>query len=262
MGSVAKDPDYYELLSISASASESEIRRAYRKTSLLYHPDKVANFTPEIAEKFQHVQKALDVLTNAEEKQKYDQSRQTKLRLKAEHDALESRRRKLKEDLEAGERGAAANSAGTNVTKRTWTQRDLDIKRIAEENRRKREAACLRKAQEAHERAAAEAAAEKEESSSSDSMDRSVKVRWIREGEGLDIDKEVLEESFPTGEVEDVVMLKDKKRRVDGREKKVVMGTGVVVFTSKSAAKKAVARGLWDGIQSVSWAAEKEADLS
>ncbi|RMZ75673.1 hypothetical protein DV737_g5184, partial [Chaetothyriales sp. CBS 132003] len=260
MDSVAEVPDYYELLSISASASESEIRRAYRKTSLLYHPDKVANFTPAIADKFQHVQKALDVLTNAEEKQKYDQSREAKLRRKAEHDALESRRRKLKEDLEAGERGAA-NAAGTNGTKRTWTQRDLDIKRIAEENRRKREAAGRQKAQEAQERAAAEAVAEKEKSSS-DSMDRSVKVRWIREGEGLEIDKAVLEESFPTGEVEDIVVLKDKKRRVDGREKRVVIGTGVVVFTSKSAAKKAVARGPWDGIQSVSWAAEKEADLS
>ncbi|RMZ76879.1 hypothetical protein DV738_g4658, partial [Chaetothyriales sp. CBS 135597] len=231
-------PDYYELLSISVSASESEIRRAYRKTSLLYHPDKVANFTPDIAEKFQHVQKALDVLTNADEKQKYDRSREAKLRRKAEHDALESRRRKLKEDLEAGEQRASASADGGNTssnggTKRTWTQRDLDIQRIAEENRRKRQAA-----------------------------NRSVKIRWIREGDGLDVDKESLLESFPAGEVEDVVVLKDKKRRIDGREKKVIIGTGVVIFTSKSAAKQAVARGPWDGIQSVSWAAEKEADPS
>ncbi|RMD43633.1 hypothetical protein DV735_g1495, partial [Chaetothyriales sp. CBS 134920] len=236
MGSVTEEaPDYYELLSISVSASESEIRRAYRKTSLLYHPDKVANFTPEIAEKFQHVQKALDVLTNAEEKQKYDRGREAKLQRKAEHDALESRRRKLKEDLEAGEQRAADGLAtSTNGTKRTWTQRDLDIQRIAEENRRKRQAA-----------------------------NRSVKIRWIREGDGLEIDKESLLDSFPAGEVEDVVVLKDKKRRIDGREKKVVIGTGVVVFTTQPAAKQAVARGPWDGIQSVSWAAaEKEADPS
>ena len=252
--SAGAETDYYEFLGISANASESEIRRAYRKASLLYHPDKVGK-APDTLEKFELLQLALSILTDADEKQKYDQTREAKLRRKAENDALESRRRKLKEDLEAGEKGAAAGFASANGAKRTWSERDLNIQRISEENKRKREAATLRKAQEVQERATAE-------EKSTDSMDRSVKIKWIKEGDGLDIDVEGIEQSFPSGEVETVLVLKDKKRRLEGREKKLLTGTAVVVFTSKAAARKAVLKGPWTGVESIVWANEKEVEPS
>src|SRR4051812_4309302 len=90
--------DYYELLDIPPTASESEIRRAYRKTSLLYHPDKVKP-TPENLDKFQLLQTAISILTDPTEKTKYDQTRAAKLRRQAETAALDSRTRKMKEDL-------------------------------------------------------------------------------------------------------------------------------------------------------------------
>jgi DnaJ homolog subfamily C member 17 len=248
--------DYYELLSIPASASEAEIRRAYRKTSLLYHPDKVQP-TPENLDKFQLLQTALNILTDVTEKQKYDQTREAKKRRQAETAALDSRRRQMVEELEKGE--AAAANGSTGGMKRTWTDRELEIKRIQEENRARRETATARKVQEAQARAEATQKKE-EETTSSDSIDRSVKVRWIREGEGLDIDQEALEENFAAGDVENVVLLKDKKRRIEGRDHKVLLGTAVIVFSSQAMAKKVVSQGPWDGIESVEWAATKAGD--
>ena len=244
--------DYYELLSIPATASEAEIRRAYRKTSLLYHPDKVKP-TPETLDKFQLLQTVLNVLTNVEEKRKYDQTREARQRRLAETAALDSRRRQMVEDLE--KREAASVNGVKNGIKRTWTDRELEIKRIQEENRKRREAATAQKAQ--HAKAQAEVAKTKQEDQSSDSIHRSIKVRWIKEGEGLDIDQETLEENFPAGDVENVVILKDKKRRVEGRDKKVLLGTALIVFTSVAIAKKVVPQGPWDGIESVDWAANK-----
>ena len=255
-------PDYYALLGVPATASESELRRAYRKTSLLYHPDKVKP-TPETLDKFQLLQTALNILTDADEKAKYDQNREAKLRRKAEEEKLEARRRKLKDDLEVRE-GAAVN--GTNGMgmgmKRNWSQRELEISRIKEENRLRKEAALGKKIEEVRERTRQEEedrkAKEKQDEGHTDSIGRSVKVRWIKEGEGLEIDADALEESFPAGEIESVVLLKDKKRRVEGRDGKVVMGTAVIVCSTIAAARRIVAKGPWEGIENVNWAAEKE----
>ncbi|KAK4946737.1 hypothetical protein LTR10_014239 [Elasticomyces elasticus] len=254
VGEADMSVDYYELLSIPATASESEIRRAYRKTSLLYHPDKVKP-TPENLEKFQLLQTAINILSDAAEKLKYDQTREAKQRRQAETAALESRRRKMKEDLEKREGPTTGMAFGVSGTKRTWSDRELEIKRIAEENRKRREAVVQQKTQEAQARAEAE-------ERPSESIDRSVKVRWVKEAEGLDIDQDALEENFPAGDVENVLVLKDKKRRIEGRDKKVMLGTAVIVFKSLAIAKKVVAQGPWEGIESVGWAAEKEPDAT
>ncbi len=245
--------DYYELLAIPATASESEIRRAYRKTSLLYHPDKVKP-TPENLDKFQLLQTAISILTDAAEKSKYDQTREARHRRLAETAALESRRRKMKEDLEKREGNVTGLPTSVGGTKRTWTDRELEIKRIAEENRNRREAAVAQKTQEARARAEAQ-------EKPVESLHRSVKVRWIKEGEGLDIDQESLEDNFPAGDVENVLVLKDKKRRLEGRDKKVMLGTAVIVFKTLATAKKVVAQGPWEGVESVAWAAEKEPEV-
>lgn len=257
-------PDYYSLLSVSASATESEIRRAYRKTSLLYHPDKVKP-TPETLDKFQLLQTALNVLTDADEKGKYDQKREAGLRRKAEEERLESRRRDLVRDLEGREAAVNGNGVGVGITggvKRNWSQRELDINRIKEENRRRREVVVEKKVEEAKERERKEVeeakVQEQADEGSTEAMERSVKVRWLKEGEGLEIDAEAIEDSFSAGEVESVVLLKEKKRRIEGRDRRVVMGTAVVVFTTRAIAARIVTKGPWEGIESVEWAAEKE----
>ena len=249
--------DYYELLSIAPTASDSEIRRAYRKTSLLYHPDKVKP-TPETLDKFQLLQTALNTLTDTAEKLKYDQTREAKQRRLAEKAALDGRRRQMVDDLEKRERNAAGGAPSANGMKRTWTERELEIKRIQEENRQRRETAMAQKKSEALARA--QAAQAKEEDQCTDSIQRSVKVRWIKEGDGLDIDQEALQDNFAVDDVEDVLVLKDKKRRLEGRDKKVVLGTAVIVFKTPALAKKVILQGAWDGIESVEWAVTKDPD--
>ena len=63
--------DYYEVLGISKSADESEIKKAYRKLALQYHPDKNPD-NPAAEEKFKEAAAAYEVLSNAEKKSQYD----------------------------------------------------------------------------------------------------------------------------------------------------------------------------------------------
>lgn len=64
--------DYYEVLGLSKSASEAEIKKAYRKLALKYHPDKNPGDN-EAEEKFKEAAEAYEVLSNAEKKSRYDQ---------------------------------------------------------------------------------------------------------------------------------------------------------------------------------------------
>ncbi len=64
--------DYYEVLGISRNANESEIKKAYRKLALQYHPDK--NPDDAVAEeKFKEAAEAYEILSDANKKSRYDQ---------------------------------------------------------------------------------------------------------------------------------------------------------------------------------------------
>ena len=64
--------DYYDVLGVSKNASTAEIKKAYRKMAVKYHPDKNPDDT-EAEEKFKEAAEAYEVLSNAEKKQRYDQ---------------------------------------------------------------------------------------------------------------------------------------------------------------------------------------------
>ncbi len=63
--------DYYEVLGVSRSASQQELKKAYRKLALKYHPDKNPDDT-DAEHKFKEAAEAYEVLSNAEKRQRYD----------------------------------------------------------------------------------------------------------------------------------------------------------------------------------------------
>ena len=66
--------DFYKVLGVSKDATDDEITKAYRKLARKYHPD--LNKTKEAEEKFKDISEAYDVLSNKDNRQKYDAIRQ------------------------------------------------------------------------------------------------------------------------------------------------------------------------------------------
>ncbi|MFN4336827.1 MAG: DnaJ C-terminal domain-containing protein [Candidatus Nitrosocaldus sp.] len=63
-------PDYYEVLGVSRNASKEEIKQAYRRLALKYHPDR--NKSPDAEEKFKLISEAYAVLSDDEKRRLYD----------------------------------------------------------------------------------------------------------------------------------------------------------------------------------------------
>ncbi len=67
---MARKRDYYEVLGVSRDASPEEIKRAYRKAALKYHPDR--NKSPDAEERFKEAAEAYEVLSDPEKRNRYD----------------------------------------------------------------------------------------------------------------------------------------------------------------------------------------------
>jgi molecular chaperone DnaJ len=64
--------DYYEVLGVGRDASKEDIKKAYRKLAMKYHPDRNPN-NPEAEKMFKEASEAADVLVNDDKKKRYDQ---------------------------------------------------------------------------------------------------------------------------------------------------------------------------------------------
>ncbi|KAJ5356160.1 Heat shock protein DnaJ [Penicillium concentricum] len=299
----ASNQDFYALLDIQPAATETEIRRAYRRTALKYHPDKIKNPTAADIDKFHVLQIAYDVLSDQSVRQLYDNAREARMRKQRERDMMGAAKRKMREDLEARERAGAAEMGGAGVTqgvKRSWAaggdedaeeklQREID--RIAEDGRRRRREAGEKakkeldevnkmiEQQEEEARKAADRSSQrvdrsKEGGAQVPELERAVKVRWVREGRGVELDIEKLAVLFkPFGKIENTIALKDKRQRIGENKEKKTVATGVVVFSSIVSAHTAVLDsekkirqhagqdGEWGLIESVFWATGNQPDL-
>ncbi|RFU24834.1 hypothetical protein B7463_g11507, partial [Scytalidium lignicola] len=135
---LTSDVDFYELLGLSVETySESELRRAYRKTALKYHPDKVGkDFDPA---KYEQFQAANEILGDPELKLKYDNHRAAKLQRQRANELFEGRRRQMKEDLEARERyGVTATGLKRSRDDEKEVEVKAELRRLAEEGRKRR----------------------------------------------------------------------------------------------------------------------------
>ena len=68
---MATQRDYYEVLGVDKAASAADIKSAYRKMALKFHPDK--NKEKDAEEKFKEINQAYQILSDPDKKQKYDQ---------------------------------------------------------------------------------------------------------------------------------------------------------------------------------------------
>lgn len=68
---MAEKRDYYEVLGVSKDASEADLKKAYRKAAVKYHPDRNPG-NKEAEEKFKEINEAYQVLSDPDKKAKYD----------------------------------------------------------------------------------------------------------------------------------------------------------------------------------------------
>lgn len=150
----SKDP--YEVLGISFSASDAEIKKAFRKLALKFHPDKQSflngnqNAADEIAKKFHDIKEANSFLLdpeNVDARHAYNSKRESdRIRRQAEavrEKNMSKRRKRLREELKEKEASAVRQQSSRTKTKQqrknNHSKDDLILDQLRKEGKRKKE---------------------------------------------------------------------------------------------------------------------------
>lgn len=233
---VNSEEDFYAVLGIGSIASEAEIRRAYRQTARVYHPDKVGAHDTAALEKFHKLQIAYDVLSDATVKELYDNVRKARELRKAQYAAHDERRRAMIERLEEGEKQGRNLKRGAEDQESALEQK---IARLAEESRQR-----IRRQQEQRDRewAMAQERDQTAETLATDKGDRRVLVRCKIGVDTRQLDEASLTALFKRFGPVDVAVFKQKRLKPPGEKHKVDYWSGIVDFKSSNAAQAAIDR--------------------
>ncbi|KAL8717838.1 MAG: hypothetical protein Q9225_004961 [Loekoesia sp. 1 TL-2023] len=278
--------DFYALLDLNPSSSQKELDRQWRKTALKYHPDKVGN-DASAKEKFHLAQIGYDLLSDPTAKALYDNARNAREQRKRQSELFEGRRRQMKDDLEAREKGVKrAREEEEGEEERL----ERELRRLAEDGkrrRREREEALRKEVEMENARQAQDGSAATSPPGSGSGftngsttgvteLDRTVKIRWPLDREGDSITENDIKSLFSTfGQIEIVTMLRPKELRLGGnnnkkphkKPKKQLAAICMVQYTSIVGAHTAVedfpkqTSKEWSRFDSVLWAANKEPEL-
>ncbi|RVD86529.1 uncharacterized protein DFL_004800 [Arthrobotrys flagrans] len=259
---------FYELLSLETTAQAKDVRRAYRKTALQYHPDKNPD-NPSAVEKFHLLTAAQEILCDAALRAAYDNALAAKVAKKRRAEAYDTNRRQMKEELEARENSFKRQKTDADEKKR-------ELERLKEEGTRRRKEMDERKKREAAMEEEEEKAVEMEVDQDDDQevlvgeskfseLDRTLKVKWRRKGAGEMMDKAGLIDLFSRfGKIDECVVVSGSA------EKEKKYASALLIFHNIAHAYAAVHRDKkaleeeddeWGIFRDVVWASGKEPDL-
>ncbi|KAJ3300646.1 DnaJ (Hsp40), sub C, member 17 [Borealophlyctis nickersoniae] len=244
------EEDYYALLGVGPTASEADIKKAYKKKALKWHPDKAKPEQKDSAEAMFHLLTvASDILLDPTARATYDAAHKARHAQKARMEKMDSHRRKQREDLEQREEAVKRRKAEATaevLARQTTIDRlkEEGMRKLRAEEERRRVATMVASEKAREERERSEAA-----SGGESIVDCSIKVKWKRKKKDYGVKDLEMFFSQYGGFAQVIPSTKGK-------------ATAVVVFTtvfSADAAMKDLASNHKSQFQS-SWAGGKEPD--
>jgi len=234
------DFDLYAILDIADDGcSDEQVIKAYRKKALVYHPDKNPGDI-HAAENFLRISTALELLTNAATRAKYDRARKAKRAARERHAHLDAKRRKFKEELESREQ-RPEETAGKEDPAAAQQRLLAEIERLrrAGSELLKREQQNIedqlrQEAEEARSRLLQPPVEQQSQAAAKNHQNRQIKVKWKSDRSDESnggYSRQLLETIFQRYGVIEALVISKKK------------GMAIVEFNSELAATRACAAG-------------------